>query len=257
MQFAGSNSGWIIPFLKSYDEEIRFRPDGHWWDVTARAIRAARKVCDGKVLICGTHLQANLDALAAIRGAQQLMEDLMLRPEAVKQALQQIDKAVVEVHAALSEELDVARFGSANRSGAWAPGITTVPQCDFSCMISDEMFREFALPHLEAEISMTVSCLYHLDGPGAIRHLEAVCELDKVMAIEWVPGAGTPSEQDWTGLYRRIEGLGKGYCRRGMTPEMVVESWCRHRSPYMHFRLRGVNTHDDFWRLVEDLSTGV
>lgn len=97
----------------------------------------------------------------------------------------------------------------------YSRGRINVPQCDFSCMINPEMFREFAVPYLREEMRRLDAADYHLDGPGAIGHLEALCEIDELDVIQWQPGAGNAENQDWSWLYRRIDSLGKGQIRLG------------------------------------------
>jgi len=130
-------------------------------------------------------------------------------PEKVLDALRRVDRAVDDVRAALAEALDVATYGSLNRFGMYSRGVIDVPQCDASCMIGQEMFERFELPSLAHEVAGLSASIYHLDGPGAIRHLEAICSLEKLDMIQWVPGAGQ-DDKDWSDLRRRIDELGKG-----------------------------------------------
>jgi 5-methyltetrahydrofolate--homocysteine methyltransferase len=232
-----AETGWIVPFLKDYDQEIRFRPDCAWWEKTVEYIRAFRKRCDGKLVIYGTHFQGGLDALAAIRDAQELLMDLVLRPDDVKRALRQIDCAIDDARRALAEEIGTAEFGCLTRHGTYSgTGLTDVPQCDFSAMISPEMFREFGLPSLKHECDMLAGVVYHLDGPDAIRHLTAVAEIEKVKMIQWVPGAGEAAKKDWAYLFQQIDDLGLGNLHGGNTD--TVKQLCRkyrsRRYLYIH-----------------------
>jgi len=205
-----SATNWIQPFVESWhDVEIRFQPEGRWWQRTAEVIARFRRRCDGRLIIYGTHLQGGLDCLVALRGAQRLLTDLLDVPEKVLRALRQVDRALDEVRAALAEALDVPTYGSLNRFGMYNRGMIDVPQCDASCMIGTEMFERFALPSLAHEVGGLDASIYHLDGPGAIRHLEAVCSLKKLDMVQWMPGAGQ-DDRDWSDLRRRIDELGKG-----------------------------------------------
>lgn len=204
-------TSWLVPFVEDWDEaEIEFRPDSYWWRRTVDFIRAFRARCDGKLLIAGPTLVAGLDCLAAIRGQERLAMDLVMQPDAVQRALAKVRKAYEQILDALAVELDYATWGSINRHGFYSPGRTNVPQCDFSCMISSEMFAEFQLPCLAHESQQLDHSCYHLDGPGAVRHLEAICSLPGIHAIQWVAGAGEGEQQDWMHLHRRIDELGKG-----------------------------------------------
>ncbi len=259
MEYAGSmdaegtaKSGWIIPFLKDYDQEIRFRPEGKWWETTVACIRALRKRCDGSLIIAGTHLQGGLDALAAIRDPQALMMDMLERPEDVERTLTQIDRAVNDVRAALGVELGVERFGTITRHYSYSSTWTDVPQCDFSCMISQGMFRQFGIPSLRSDCDGLVGAVYHLDGPGAIRHLPALCEIEKIRVIQWQPGAGAPATADWSDLYREIDERGKGQLRRGPRKEML-EAARQCKSRHLMLFPTDVTTRSEMDQFMQEL----
>jgi hypothetical protein len=234
-------TGWIVPFLDDYDREIRFQPESKWCRRMATCIRALRKRFDGRILICWTQLQGGLDALSAIRGPQQLLVDLLHCPADVEDALRRIDRAVNEARDFLAREYDVPALGSLTRHGMYHPGRLDVPQCDFSCMIGEAMFRRFEVPSLINECAGLDVAEYHLDGPDAIRHLEAICEIDKIKVIQWQPGAGNAAQRDWNELYARIDGLGKGHLRGG-SPDEVRKLWRGYRSNYLCCGVSGVTS---------------
>jgi 5-methyltetrahydrofolate--homocysteine methyltransferase len=220
----GAESGWVIPCLDDYDADIRFRPDGYWWEQTVAAFRAFRKHADGKMLVSATQLQGGLDALAALRDPQRLLVDLVDCPGDVHDALRRIDRAMDEVRQAVSDELDIPRVGSVTRHGVYSTAYTDVPQCDFSCMIGPDRFREFEIPSLQHECRNLQGATYHLHGPDAVRHLEAVCGVEKIRIIQWQPGAGEAWTRDWSDLYRRIDALGTGQLRAG-TRDDIMRMW--------------------------------
>jgi hypothetical protein len=80
-------------------------------------------------------------------------------------------------------------------------------------MISTDMFREFAVPYLREEMRRYDGVEYHLDGPDALKHLEALCEIEDLDVIQWVPGSGNAEKTDWAWLEQRIDSLGKGQLR--------------------------------------------
>jgi len=131
-------------------------------------------------------------------------------PEKVKKALKDVISAYRAITEALSVEFGVEEYGSMSRHGMYSPGKINVQQCDFSCMISSEMFMEFEIPHLIQEAKVLDNSEYHLDGPGAIKHLPAICQVEDIDVIQWVPGAGEPSGKNWLPLYKEIDALGKG-----------------------------------------------
>jgi hypothetical protein len=208
----GDSGSWAVPFIEDLDKtEIRFHKDGYWWRRTMEFGRALRQRCDGKMLIAGPPLAANLDVLAAMRGSQNLLMDLVLRPDAVKRALDSVCRAHTEIMHALAELLDWDSLGSMNNEGAYVAGRQSRPQCDFSCMISEDMFREFAIPCLREEGNDADAFVYHLDGPGAIRHVPALCELEALDLVCYVPGQpGQPGLEAQKSLYPKVDRLGKG-----------------------------------------------
>lgn len=201
---------WSIPFVQDWaDADISFTPDGWAWQRTMAFVRGLRARLDGRVIVDVAAMSANLDALAAVRGVQNLLMDLATCPEAVLGALEQVARAHEEVMSHLRVELDVEKWGSVTRHGLYGPGLLDIPQSDFSCMISADMFAEFVLPWVRREVDQLDGATYHLDGPDAIRHLEAICSIDGIGVIQWVPGAGN-ERRDWSDLQRRIDSLGKG-----------------------------------------------
>lgn len=235
----GHGNGWTTPVIRDIREaDIRVRRDTMWYERTVRFFEELRKACDGKLLIAAPTLSGGLDNLASLRGTEALLVDLVEHPEAVKRALEQVDRAFAELLEEFAGRLDFATYGSINRHGMYSTGRVAIPQCDFSCMISEEMYREFELPCLEREMALLDAVEYHLDGPGAIRHLEALCSLERLGIVQWVPGSGWGEQQDWSWLYRKIDELGKGQIRGG-SPERVRAMWREYRSKKLFAMVSG------------------
>jgi len=72
------------------------------------------------------------------------------------------------------------------------------------------MFRRTILPGLEYESRQTKHGIFHLDGPGALRHLDDLLALPMLHAIQWVYGANNGPATRWLDVYRRIQAAGKG-----------------------------------------------
>lgn len=209
------------------DVDIRFDRDGRWWrHVSAIAARLMER-WSGDILVAAPTFVANLDALVALRGANQVLFDLVDRPDAVHRALGQIDRACAEVMEAFAGLLRFERWGSINRHGMYSTGRINLPQCDFSGLIGPAMFAEFALPYLTREMARQDGNEYHLDGPDAIRHLDALCSIRALGVVQWVAGAARQGE-DWSDLYRRIDRLGKGQILGGGAAGL--ERWRRELS---------------------------
>jgi hypothetical protein len=230
-------TSWSIPCVEDWDRaEIRFRPEGYWWQRTVEAAGILLERCAGKLLICPPTLVANLDVLAALRGPQRLMFDLAVAPEKIQRALAQVNIAHSQIMAECARVFRFHEFGSINIEGAYTAGRQSRPQCDASCMISPALFRELVVPCLESEASDADVFVYHLDGPGAIKHLEALCGIERLDMIAWVCGAGAENN-DWSFLFDRIDRLGKGQWRYLTGRDTVKDAWRRYRSRKLAFTI--------------------
>jgi hypothetical protein len=93
--------------------------------------------------------------------------------------------------------------------GTWSSKPATDLQCDFSIMVSKAMFDEFFLRPLEDQTRMVARTIYHLDGPGAARHLDSLLAMENLSGIQWVPGAGAKPMSEWIDLLQAIQAGGK------------------------------------------------
>jgi hypothetical protein len=81
--------------------------------------------------------------------------------------------------------------------------------CDFSAMISADMFGDLILPSIRKECLAMDRVLYHLDGPTALQHLDLLLETPEIHGIQWVYGSGQEPAAKWIDVYKRIQKAGK------------------------------------------------
>ena len=79
-------------------------------------------------------------------------------------------------------------------------------------MVSDALFDEIFLPGLVRECEHMDRCIYHLDGPQALRFLDRLLDVPHIHAVQWVAGAGRDRWSDWIPVYQRIQKRGKAFC---------------------------------------------
>ena len=79
-------------------------------------------------------------------------------------------------------------------------------------MISDEAFEDLFVPGIIRECQHMDRCIYHLDGPQALRYLDRLLEIPEIHAIQWIPGAGQDYWADWIEIYQRIQRKKKALC---------------------------------------------
>jgi len=207
---------WYDPCIEDPETfgPIRFTPAGNeWWDAHLRLIDEGLRRAEGRYLVGVPDLVENLDTLAAMRGSENLLMDLVERPAWVADRLEEICEAFMVVFEAIFEKVRDPDGGNAfSAFDIWGPGKTAKLQCDISCMISPGTFRRFVVPTLRRQCDWLDYCVYHLDGEGALHHLDALLEIDSLDAIQWTPGDGNAPEgsRKWYGLYRRVRAAGKG-----------------------------------------------
>jgi len=245
-------TSWSVPFVDEWDDiEIKFQRDGYWWQMTEAFIKALRARCDGKLLITPPALAANLDALAAIRGAEKLLLDLVEVPEKINYALSRVCDAHSEIMQAYAELTDFDAYGTVNCEKYYSPGRQSRPQCDISCMISGDMFREFVIPSLEREAADMENVVYHLDGPEAVRHLDALLEMDWLDAVDFIPGENGIG-RDWSKTYKKIIAKGKGY-KQMVFDHMNLKRICENPPSRKIFFVTAASTKTEAEELIADI----
>ena len=210
---------------------IRFDPKNNAsLDLHVRFADEAMRRSGGRYMVAMSDLIENLDTLASLRGSEQLLLDLIERPQWVHQRQEEILQAFFEVFELFYQKTKDELGGSAFIFDLWGPGRTCKVQCDFSCMISASMFREFVSPYLSRQCDWLDYSMHHLDGETALQHLDALLAIEPLDAIEWTPigAAGqstvshTGGHPQWYDLYRRIKAGGKSVQAVGVKPEEVV-----------------------------------
>jgi 5-methyltetrahydrofolate--homocysteine methyltransferase len=93
--------------------------------------------------------------------------------------------------------------------GLWSNRPYTLQACDFNALISPRHFQEFFLPDIARQAATVGRAFFHLDGPRAANHIDALLEVRELEVIQFTPGAGAPSALAWVELFRKIQEKGK------------------------------------------------
>ena len=202
---------WINPGITDWN----LAPDWHkdWDDEGWRTLRKAYAClvegAGGRYFVGMPPLLVPNDLLSVLRGVERFLIDLIMAPELVLEALEIMQRNYVRMWNELDAMRDCSQ-GYGNWWPIWCPDRLRVVQSDVSCMLSREMFERFVLPELYVLGEDVDHLFYHLDGPDAIRHLDMVCSVPKIKAIQWVPGAGQPQDGlYWMDLFKKIQSFGK------------------------------------------------
>ena len=82
-------------------------------------------------------------------------------------------------------------------------------QCDFSCMISQDMFKKWVLPALEEEAAIVKNAIYHWDGPEALTHTDSLISSKGLYTLSFMPGAGNGNSINYLDLMKKVQQGGK------------------------------------------------
>jgi hypothetical protein len=191
LQF-GEVTSWSVPIVESWDgvNKLRLDTDNVYFKKLEELTRHALERCPGRFLVGYTDLHPGLDCVAAWRDPQQLCYDMIDNPEQVKRLaeLSIADFEVVYDH--FDSMLKAAGQLSVSWMGIPSYGRMHIPSCDFSTLISPEAFKEFGLPILQHEVRTMTHNIFHIDGKGVARHLDAILGVPEVHAVQWVQGVG-------------------------------------------------------------------
>ncbi len=201
---------WCEPFLTDPDKaEFSVDPENFYWQFSTRLAQEQLRLGGGKFLTSYPDFIEGLDTLAAMRDSETLLTDLIDRPDWVHSCLDQITECYFEVYDSWYDLIKDDRKGS--HFWAWAPGKMAKMQCDFSAMISKDMFGEFMVPVLTTMSEHFDFCMYHWDGPGALQHHDHLLSVPLLTMLQWTPGAGQPPVTDpcWWPYYHKTVEEGK------------------------------------------------
>lgn len=202
---------WFTPVIPDWSQGMpefnKETADRHVSFVNDIAKRA-----EGRFLLSAPDYIGNTDGLINLRGPENTMMDMLDEPEMFKTGLREIGKAVQSVGSRFFDIITKACFGGSAFAwyDSWARGRHNLVQCDFSVMISPEMFEKLVLPDLEESCSGLDCAVYHLDGQEQLRHLDMILSVKDIKMIQWTNVAGRPPVTDFIPVFKRIQKAGKG-----------------------------------------------
>ena len=206
----GEDTIWIHPD-PNYTDDIVFNPNHPNYLLHKELLKACKQKAQGHYYVGMPDLMEGLDVLAAIKGTDKVLLDTVMQPEVLEHQMQQINDIYFKV---FDELYDIIREGDEMAFcyfSSWAPGKMSKLQSDISTMISVDDYRRFVQPFIREQCQKIDYTLYHLDGVGAMHHLDALLEIKELNAIQWTPGVGEPQggSSKWYDLYKKILAGGK------------------------------------------------
>ena len=210
LEFSEGTS-WSVPCAASIREVTALEPDLEtpYWQVVRRVTELSLERGAGKWITAVTDLHTNGDLLAALRDPEALALDYAEDIEGVKAACEHVREHFGVFFDDLYGRIAAAGQPCATWGASLARRSMYYVSCDFICMISPAMFAETILPSIEWETRRLHRSIFHLDGPGALKHLDALLAIPELDAIQWTYGAGAGKAGDWIDVYRHVQQAGK------------------------------------------------
>lgn len=213
LEFSESTS-WSKPVVHEPDDWnriLQMEPDFNnpYWQTKERMTDYAIERCEGRYIVGITDLHGNYDILAALRDPQALCIDMVDYPELITQVGRHVARAFVQSFERSYAKIAAAGFGCTTWCNTYHEGRYYVPSCDFWIMVSPEMAREMILPDILFEMEPLERSIFHLDGVGALKHLDLLLDIPNLHAVQWVYGAGQGPASRWIEVYRRCLQAGK------------------------------------------------
>ncbi|MCI5760022.1 trimethylamine corrinoid protein 2 [Bilifractor sp. HCP3S3_D3] len=208
---------WFKPCIDEDDDwedvpPLKFDPENKWLRRHLEVVEGCRKFAGNDFCLDMPDLMENVDVLSSLRGAQTLMMDMIEDPDSIEERVGQVTDAYFEF---FDRFYDLVRTPDGGNSYScfqiWAPGRMAKLQCDASAMMSVDFFDEFVLDSLKKQTQKLDYAMYHLDGPGAIRHLDHLMEIPGINALQWTPGDTGPdgTYEEWDKIYDKVIASGK------------------------------------------------
>jgi hypothetical protein len=212
IEFGDYGTSWTLPILDDWADVDRLVLD---WD--SPYLKKLHEMTDallavgrGKFITGMTDWHPGGDCLAAFRDPQRLALDMIEHVDEVKTLLPRVEADYFALYDIFYDKLRAAGQPISSWTTLVCDGKYYIPSNDFACMVSRQMFEDVFLPGIISECRFLDRSIYHVDGPGALRHLDTLLAIPELDAIQWVPGAGREVFARWIPVYQRVQAAGKG-----------------------------------------------
>ena len=203
-------SAWILPWKDVLDKPVpEFDPDCGTVRQMEECFRRLAEADGGDGVITPPVYLDALTTLSMFLNQDGLALALMDRPDDVKRWTRDATSLLVACNKHFTRFLGgLGHSGGTTWLGLYSEGGTEAVQCDFSVMLSPEMFDEFVMPDTRRFSACYGDAIWHLDGVAQMRFIEQIASLPNMRAIQWTHiGHGKDPIADMP-HFKRIRELG-------------------------------------------------
>ena len=203
---------WFETCIHNIEQDkLVFDADSFLYRKTVALAKYLANECNGRYFIPTPDACGNTDALAHLRGSENLLMDMLEEREWVHKALAKVNDAWKKYHGELFPLLLDNNHGGTSIGwlNTWAPDKHGQLESDISVMMSPPMFDEFILPELIDQSDFLDYPLYHFDGIEQIRFIDSLLSVEKLRCIQWTHCDGQPSPLEYIPILKRMQSAGK------------------------------------------------
>ena len=242
--------------LQEWDnlDSVRLDESSEVYRLTMDMTRIFAERSKGRYVTGISDIGGTLDVVASLRSTWNLLTDLYDYPQEILKAVALVDDLFETVFTRLYAILrQSGQDGMTTWMGLWNDRRYYPLQCDFSAMISPDAFAEFVMPSLRRGVDFLDNSVYHLDGAGELPHLDQLLSLERLDAIQWVPGDGAAPvwEDCWFPYYEKIQASGKGLILLDAGEPQHMTKLLKnlsHKGLYLDARLQSVEQAEEVIR---------
>jgi len=188
---------------------FEYNPNNIWFKRARDICAVAMDYWQGQVMVGMPSLGGVVDILSTFRPGEKLLVDLYDYPEDVKRLIWEIHEIWHRYFNEFNEIFRTVNGGYVDWGGIYSDKPFSMLECDFSYMISPDMFDEFVKPALKVCSEKIEHSFYHMDGPGQLPHLDSLLTIDNIDGVQWVPGFDDTDSAHYPELFRKIHAAGK------------------------------------------------
>lgn len=212
LHFGEYGTSWSDPILHDWEiaDQIQIDWNSPYLAKLIEMTDALLEIGKGKFVVGMPDWHPGADCVAAFRDPQNLAIDMITNKADVIRLLDRITIDYFRIYDLFYNKLRGARMPITSWTPLVSEGKYYIPSNDFSIMVSKQMYDEVFLPGIIAECQFLDRSIYHLDGPGALRHLDSILAIPELNALQWVFGAGNEGFHKWVHVYKKAQSLHKG-----------------------------------------------
>ncbi|MCL2831886.1 MAG: hypothetical protein FWD78_01835 [Treponema sp.] len=245
---------WFFPI--NNNDELIFSKDSFLYKSTIDLAKYFADNANGEFILGMPGCSSNIDALAHLRGTEQLLMNLIDNPEKVKEDLKAVQKSWFEIVNDVYRIISKNYYGgSATWLGTYAKGFHSQLQSDISVMLSPDQFDDFVLEDLQLQSEILEYPCYHLDGQEQILHLDKLLSIKNLRLIQYTFCAGQPTPAEQIPVLKRIQKSGK-LLLLFLEPKYVkpILENLSAKNLFINTSCRNPDEADQIFKIVQDYS---